>query len=121
MNNAKPIRSIWLSIVFFLRVYVLTDEEENGYMSQVLYASRKFDDYYGEMVIISHAVGVVSKHMEKIGEDHGNGCFKHISTIFTYSGCSDLVSGYDSWDLENRGPTSCYVLQECKDVLGRIG
>ena len=48
MNNAKPIRSIWLSIVFFLRVYVLTDEEENGYMSQVLYASRRFDECDGE-------------------------------------------------------------------------
>jgi hypothetical protein len=24
---------------------------------------------------ISHAVGVVSGHMEKPGKDHGNGCF----------------------------------------------
>jgi hypothetical protein len=24
---------------------------------------------------ISHAVGVVSGHMEKLGKEHGNGCF----------------------------------------------
>lgn len=38
----------WLSIISFLQVYVLTDEEEKGYMSQVLYARRKFDDCYGK-------------------------------------------------------------------------
>jgi hypothetical protein len=43
MNNVKPVKSLWLSIVSFLQVYVLTDEEEKGYMSQVLCASRKFD------------------------------------------------------------------------------
>jgi hypothetical protein len=44
VNNVKPIKSLWLSIVSSLEVYVLTDEEEKGYMSQVLYASWKFDD-----------------------------------------------------------------------------
>jgi hypothetical protein len=44
MNNVKPVKSIWLSIVSYLQVYILTDEEEKGYMSQVLYASRKVDD-----------------------------------------------------------------------------
>jgi hypothetical protein len=43
MNNVKLLKSIWLSIVIFLHVYVLIDEEETGYMSRVLYASRKFD------------------------------------------------------------------------------
>jgi hypothetical protein len=43
MNNVKPLKSIWLSIVNFLQVYALIDEEEKGYMSRVLYASRKFD------------------------------------------------------------------------------
>jgi hypothetical protein len=73
MNNVKPVKSLWLSIVSFLQVYVLTNEEEKGYMSRVSYASRKFD-VCDEMVSISHAVGVVSRHMEKPGEEHGNGC-----------------------------------------------
>jgi hypothetical protein len=64
------------------------------------------------MVSISHVVGVVNRHMKKPGEEHGDGCFKHISTIITYNGCSDLVYGYDSRDLDKRRPTSGYVLQE---------
>jgi hypothetical protein len=48
MNNVKLVKSLWLSIVIFLQVYVLTDEEEKGYMSRVLYASRKFDDCDGK-------------------------------------------------------------------------
>jgi len=48
MNNVKPVKSLWLSIVIFLQVYVLNDEEEKGYMSRVLYASRKFDDCDGK-------------------------------------------------------------------------
>jgi hypothetical protein len=76
------------------------------------------------MVSISHAVGVVSRHMEKPGEEHGNGCFSILeaqSTSITYNGCSDLVCGYDSGDLDKRRPTSGYVLQECKDLLGKFG
>ena len=96
MNNVKLVKSLWLSIVNFLQVYVLIDEEEKGYMSQVLYASRKFDDCDGEMVIISHVVGGINRRMEKLGEEHGNVCFKHKSTSITYSGCNDLVYGYDS-------------------------
>ena len=46
MNNVKLVKYIWISIVIFLQVDVLTNEEEKGYMSQVLYASRKFDDCY---------------------------------------------------------------------------
>ena len=95
MNNVKLVKSLWLSIVTSLQVYVLIDEEEKGYMSRVLYASRKFDDCDREMVIISHAVGVFSRHMEKPCEDHGNGCFKHRITSIT-SGCNDLVCGYVS-------------------------
>jgi hypothetical protein len=91
MNNVKLAKSLWLSIVNYLQVYVLIDEEEKGYMSGVLYASSKFDDCNGEMVSISHAVGGVSRNIEKPGQEHGNGCFKHISTSITYSGCSDLV------------------------------
>ena len=75
MNNVKLVKSLWLSIVSFLQVYVLIDEEEKGYMSQVLYASMNFDDCDGEMVSISHAVCVVTRNMEKIGEEHGCGCF----------------------------------------------
>jgi hypothetical protein len=81
MNNVKLVKSLWLSIVISLQVYVLIDEEEKGYMSRVLYSSRKFDDCDGEMVSISHAVGVVSRHMEKIGEENGNGCFKQIAQV----------------------------------------
>jgi hypothetical protein len=68
MNNVKLVKSLWLSIVNSLQVYVLIDEEEKGYKSRVLYASRKFDDYDGEMVSISHVVGVFSRHMEKPGQ-----------------------------------------------------
>ena len=68
MNNVKLVKSLWLSIVSSLQVYVIIDEEEKGYMSRVLYASRKFDDCDGEMIRISHAVGGVSRNMEKIGE-----------------------------------------------------
>ena len=74
MNNVKLVKSLWLSIVNSLQVYVLIDEEEKGYMSQVLYSSMMFEDCDGEMVIISHVVGVVSRHMAKPGEEHGNGC-----------------------------------------------
>jgi hypothetical protein len=48
LNNVKPIKSLWISIVIFLQVYVLTDEEEKGYMFQLLYASKKFDDCDGK-------------------------------------------------------------------------
>jgi hypothetical protein len=60
MNKVKPVKFLWLSIVSSLQVYVIIDEEEKGYMSLVLYASRNFDDCDGEMVNFSHAVGVVS-------------------------------------------------------------
>jgi hypothetical protein len=52
MNNVKLVKSLWLSTVNYLQDYVLIDEEEKSYMSRVLYASRKFNDYDGEMVII---------------------------------------------------------------------
>jgi hypothetical protein len=42
-------------------------------------------------------------------------------TSITYSGCSVLVCGYDSRDLDKRRPTSGYVSQECKDRLGKFG
>jgi hypothetical protein len=96
MNNVKLVKYLCLSIANSFRVYVLIHEEEKGYMSRVLYTSRKFDDCDGEMVNISHAIGVVSRHMGKPSEEHGNGCFKHRSTSITYSGCSDLFYGYDS-------------------------
>ena len=44
INNVKMVKSIWLSIVSFLQFYVLTNEDEKGYMSRILYVSRKFDD-----------------------------------------------------------------------------
>ena len=48
MNNMKLKKSLWISIVIFLQVYVLTEEEENGYMYRALYVSRKFDDCDGK-------------------------------------------------------------------------
>jgi hypothetical protein len=48
MHNVKPVKYLWLSIVSFFQGYVITDEKKNGYMSQVLYASRKFDDCDGK-------------------------------------------------------------------------
>jgi hypothetical protein len=48
MNNVKSIKFLWISIVIFVLVYFLTDEEEKGYMSRVLYASRNFDDCDGK-------------------------------------------------------------------------
>jgi hypothetical protein len=57
-------------------------------MSQVLYASRKFCDE--EIVNISQEVGVVTRHMTKLGQVHGNGFFTQRSTSITYNGCSDL-------------------------------
>jgi hypothetical protein len=71
-------------------------KKKKGYMSRVLYARRNFDDCDGEMVNISHAFGVVSRHMKNPSQEHGNRCFKHRSTSITYSGCSDLVCGYHS-------------------------
>ena len=99
MNNVKLVKSLWLSIVNSLHVYVLNDEEKKGYMSRLLYASRKFDDCNGEMTNISHAIGGVSRHMAKPGEEHGNECFKHRSTSITYNGCSDwfVVMFHEIW------------------------
>jgi hypothetical protein len=48
MNNVKPVKSLWLSVISSLQVYVLIDQEENGYTCQVLCASRKFDDCGGK-------------------------------------------------------------------------
>ena len=48
MNNVKLVKSLWIYIVSSLQLYVLTNEEEKGYMSRVLYASRKFDDCDGK-------------------------------------------------------------------------
>jgi hypothetical protein len=48
MNNVKLVKSLWISIVSFLQVYVLTDEKEKSCMSRVLYANRKFDDCDGK-------------------------------------------------------------------------
>jgi hypothetical protein len=33
MNNVKLVKSLWVSIVISLQVYVLIDEQEMGYMS----------------------------------------------------------------------------------------
>ena len=51
------------------------------------------------MVRISHVVGVFSRHMTKPRQEHGNGCFKHISTSITYSGCGDLVCVYMIYEI----------------------
>jgi hypothetical protein len=69
---------------------------------------------------ISHAVGVVSGHMEN--PEHWKWVLRYLrGTSITYSGCGDLVCGYDSRDLDKRRPTSGYVSQECKDLLGKFG
>jgi hypothetical protein len=66
MTNVKLIQSIWISIVIFLQVYVLTNEEEKGYMCRVLYVSWKFN--------ACDEIGVFGRHMEKLGEEHANEC-----------------------------------------------
>jgi hypothetical protein len=48
------------------------------------------------MVSISHAIGIVTRDKEKPGQEHGNGCFKHVSASISYNGWSHLVCGYDS-------------------------
>jgi hypothetical protein len=65
-------------------------------MSHVSYASRKFDTCE-EMVSILHAVCVVSGHMEKLGREHVE--IKIFGQEETYG----------------------YLLQECKDLLGKFG
>jgi hypothetical protein len=96
VNNVKPVKSLQLSIVISLQVYVLIGEEDKGHMYQILYASKNFDDCDEKWSTFSHAVGVVSRHMEKIGEEHENRWFKHRRTSINNNGCSDLVCGYDS-------------------------
>jgi hypothetical protein len=74
MNNVKPV-NIPLDLHCKLSSGLCpSNGEEKGYMSHVSCASRKFD-VCDEFVNISHAVGVVSGHMEKPGEEHGNWCF----------------------------------------------
>jgi hypothetical protein len=74
---------------------------------------------------ISHAVGVVSGHMEKPGEEHGNECFSILEAQkhkYHLQWLHDLVCGYvDSEDLDKKRPTSGYVSHECKDLLGKFG
>jgi len=64
---------------------------------------------------------VQSRVWEYLIHEHENGCLKHRSTSITYSGCNDLVYGYDSWYLDKRRPTSSYVFQGWKDLLGKFG
>ena len=83
-------------------------------MSRVSYAST-----IGRMMStmecsnISHVVGVVSGHMAKPGEDHGNGCFSIIEAQkhkYHLQWLHDLVRGYaDSEGLDKKIPTSGYV------------
>ena len=73
MNNVKRINIPLDLHCKFSSGLCTSNEEEKGYIFCVLYASRKFC-VCDEMVSISHAVGVVSRHMEKLGEEHGNGC-----------------------------------------------
>jgi len=72
-------------------------------------------------VDISHAVDVVSGHMEN--PEHWKWVLWYLSrgTSITYSGCGDLVYGYNSGYLDKKIPSSDYVSQECKDLLGKIG
>jgi hypothetical protein len=73
---------------------------------------------------ISHAIGVVSGHMENT--EHWKWVLQYLrGTSITYNGCSDLVYGYvDSdlaGDLDKRRSTLGYVSHECKDLLGKFG
>ena len=74
MNNMKLVKSLLLSIVSLLQVYFLTNKEEEGYISQVSYVTRKFN-VCNEMVSVSNEEDVVTRHIAKLGEEHGNGCF----------------------------------------------
>jgi hypothetical protein len=74
---------------------------------------------------ISHAVGVVSGNMTKLGEEHGNECFSVLEAQkhkYHLQWLHDLLCGYvDSKDLDKKRPTSGYVSDECKDLLGKFG
>jgi hypothetical protein len=72
-NTVKPINIPFAFHCKLSSVLYPINEEENGYMSRVSYSSRKFD-VCDETISISHVVCVVSRHMEKPSEEHGNGC-----------------------------------------------
>jgi hypothetical protein len=76
MNIVKPIN---IPLAFHCKLsssLCPSSKEENDYMSHVPYASTVGRMMFAmECSNISHAVGVVSGHMEKPGKEHGNGCF----------------------------------------------
>jgi len=124
MNIVKPIN---IPIVFHCKIYssLCFGCKEEKVMSHVSHANS-----VGRLVFvmkcsnISHAVGVVSGHMEKPGEEHGNECFNILEAQkhkYHLQWLHDLVYGYvDPEDLDKKRPTSGYVLQECKDLLGKF-
>jgi hypothetical protein len=74
MNNVKPVNILLVVHCKLSSSLCPGNEEEKSYMSHVLYDSMKFH-VCNEMVSFSHAIGVVSRHMAKPGEENGNGCF----------------------------------------------
>jgi hypothetical protein len=66
---------------------------------------------------VSHVVGVVIEHMEKLGKEHWKWVLRYLRhTSMTYSVCSDLVYGYvDS--KEGSGP---YWSKLCRHVHATI-
>jgi hypothetical protein len=106
-----------------------SSKEEKNYISHIPYAStvgRLMFVMECSRLDISHAVGVVSGHMENPGKEHWEWVLRYLrGTSITYSGCSVLVCGYvDSYlagDLDKRRSTSGYVSHECKDLLGKFG
>jgi hypothetical protein len=84
MNNVKPIKSLWISILSFRQAYVLADEEENDYMSRVSYSSMEFDDCNGKWLVF-HMQLVLSvdtwKNQEKNMEMGSSNTVAQISPI----------------------------------------
>ena len=104
MNNVKLVKSLLLLIVNSLQVYVLINEEEKSYMSRVLYASRKFDDWDGEMVNIHMQLVLwleTRKNQVKSIEMGASNTEAQVSASISYNRWSHLVCGYDSWFLDN--------------------
>ena len=71
--DARALNTIFLCLVDEVLFNIVEEMTTTGLWTKL--ESRKFDDCDGEMVNISHAVGVVSRHMAKPCEEHGNGCF----------------------------------------------
>jgi hypothetical protein len=98
MNIVKPIN---IPLAFHWNIssrFCLGSKEENDYMSHVPYANaigRLMFAIKFSRLNISHAVRVVSGHMEKLSKEHWKWVLQYLRGMhITYNGCSDLVYAY---------------------------